>query len=433
MGFHLFKSDRCLKIDGHKEETINKPLVTFEPDFVYIRAVDRGLNPLQGLPSVGDKVKRGTLLGKDERDSFPSYSPVSGEVASHENVFLADGHSYDCLKIKNDKEGTWETQTKFKSAEEATKEEILAHIKDSGIIGFGGAGFPTYRKYQLKADADCLIINAVECEPYLTSDYLLGISNMEKVFKIIPYLLKLSGAKKVYFAVKKDRPLLIEEAEATAASHPDIPFEVKALPDRYPMGYERNIVREIVHKEYDMLPIEAGAIVNNLSTYIGLGEYFSEGKVPVIKSITVSGEVNDPKTVLTPYGVLSDDLINFCGGAKNEKYKVICGGPMCGNAMDSSFALLLQGNGLVVMDNIQTLGDPCWHCGECCSQCPMDLQPVQIQMALVSNDIERMIALDADKCVGCGLCSYVCPSRIDVTQNVLKAKALVIKAKKERK
>jgi electron transport complex protein RnfC len=430
MAFHLFRSDESLHLDGRKEQTIQKPYSVFEPNAVYVPAENRGL-PLRGLLPAGTPVRRGTLLGVKDPDDFPVYSPVSGTIVGHEKVFLPTGVETNCLKIENDKKGTWEIQNPLKESKDCSEKEILDALKKSGQVGFGGAGFPTYRKYQTVRPVDTLIINAVECEPYLTADYLYGCAEIEQVFIALPYLLKAAEAKKAYFAVKKDRPLLISAFEEEKKKHPEIPVELSLLPDAYPMGYERTLVREIVHKEYDALPIEAGVIVNNIATFIGLGMYFREGKPAVLKAITVAGEVKDPKTVLTPYGVLASELIGFCGGATVKDYKIVNGGPMCGDAMPKDYATLLQTNGVLVLSPNALRAEPCWHCGKCCDQCPMDLQPVQIQMALKRNDLERMIELEADKCCGCGLCSYVCPSHIEVTQNVLKAKALVIAAKKE--
>ena len=148
----------------------------------------------------------------------------------------------------------------------------------------------------------------------------------------------------------------------------------------------------------------------------------------------MAGEIPHPRNVLTPYGALASDLIGELPQDEENKLKYINGGPMNGNAIDTpSYATLLQTNGVIVMKKENRRAEPCWHCGNCCDSCPMDLQPVQIQMALKKNDLKRMKELHAERCCGCGLCSYICPSRIEVSQNVMKAKAIVLQALKEGK
>ena len=253
---------------------------------------------------------------------------------------------------------------------------------------------------------------------------------MAELFYALPYLLKLTGAKRIFFAVKKDREALIQAAkiEARKKGNRDLPFVIKLLPDRYPMGYERSIVREILHKEYKALPIEAGAVVNNLYSLMSLGRRFVLGQVAVDRCVTVSGEVFAPKDLLVPYGALASELINRCGGPKLEQFVLINGGPMCGNAHESDYVTMLQSNGVLLLKPMNNKPEPCWHCGMCIDNCPMGLQPVQIQLALKSGNVERIRKLDAAMCVNCGLCSFVCPSKIDVAANIQKAKELLRKS-----
>jgi len=431
MSFHLFQSGESIHIPGLKEQTVSKPAVAFSPDRVYIPAVDRG-RPLDHALKAGDAVLKGTILGTKGPDQFPVYSSVSGKILSVEPVLTALGFNQDCFVIENDHKDAWvETKAALKPVEEASKEEILTAMKESGVVGFGGAGFPTYRKFNSGKPVDVLIVNAIECEPYLTTDYVYGASQLEWAFKAFPYLLKVTGAKKVVYCTKKDKPALIEAFNTLKAKYPDLPLELKLAKDAYPMGYERNLVTLVTKREYQNIPIEAGAIVDNIYTFISLGRYFVEGKVPTERCITVAGEVKEPKNVLTPYGVMAKDLIAFCGGETVEEGRYVNGGPLNGNALESSaYVTLLPTNGVLVLKAKSYRAEPCWHCGACAENCPMDLQPVQIQMALKRGDLKRMIELDADRCCSCHLCSYVCPSRIEVTTNVLSAKQQVIAYKK---
>lgn len=432
MSFHLFRSDECTHIPGRKEQTVDKAVEIFNPRYVYVPAVDSRGGLLNSLAEEGKVVKKGTLLGLRAPDDFPIYSPVSGTITARKKMMTAYGKEMECLEIENDLEDQW---VELVPPKLETNDDIINAIKASGVIGFGGAGFPTYRKYNSGKPVDYLIVNAIECEPYLTTDYIFSSADeeVEYLFKSLPYLLKVSGAKEVAFCTKDDKPLLIEACKKFQAKYPELPVKLYLSKDRYPMGYERNLVTLVTNKEYGMIPIEAGCIVDNIYTFICLGKYFTEGKIADLRCITVAGDVKDPKNVLTPYGVLSDDLIEFCGGATIDEYKVINGGPLNGNSIDVNFATLLQTNGLLVLKPNKFAEEPCWHCGACCENCPMDLQPVQIQMAYKRNDLQRMKELNADRCCGCGLCSYMCPSRIEVSQNVMKAKALVLQALREGK
>lgn len=434
MGLHFLKTALSLPIPEHKEATMNHPYEAFEPDFVYIPAVDNHNQPLKGLLPIGTKVYKGTLLGTGI-DDFPVYSSVSGEIVGHKFMMMADGKVRECLAIANDKEGYWVLKNALPPVDRCDKDEILAAIKDSGAVGFGGAGFPTYRKFNSGKKVDAIIINAIECEPYLTTDYNYGRVHMADIFLAVPYLLKLTGAKKIYFAVKTGRDGLIQAArdEAKKPENRKYPFVIKVLPDRYPMGYERTLVREILHKEYKALPIEVAAIVDNIYTIMALGRRFVLGQVVADRCITVSGLVESPKDVLVPYGILASDLINACGGPKEDHFKIVSGGPMCGSAHESDFVTQLQNNGILLLKAMKLRPEPCWHCGKCIDNCPMGLQPVQIQMALKANNIERMRKLDANLCIACGLCSFVCPSKIDVSVNVQKAKAILRNAASAKK
>lgn len=435
MEFHLFRSDEKAHIDGLKEQTVDKEIETFIPKYVYIPSCDNRGNPLREAKEIGDDVKVGTLLGKRVPDDFPIYSSVSGKIVDKKSMLVASGFKQECFVIESDLKQEEELQERLKPVDEASDEEIISAIKNSGVIGFGGAGFPTYRKFNSGKPVEYLIVNAIECEPYLTTDYVYGAKMCDYLFKALPYLLKLTGAKEVAFCTKEDKPALIKACLDGIEKYPNLPVKLYKAKDAYPMGYERNLVTLVTNREYQNIPIEAGCIVDNIYTFISLGKYFTEGRVPTSRCITLAGYLKEPKNILTCYGALASDLINECGGITLDgEYKVINGGPMNGNTLDTTdFVTLLQTNGVIILKPNKYRAEPCWHCGNCCENCPMDLQPVQIQMALKKNDIKRMIELNADRCCGCGFCSYMCPSRIEVKENVLKAKAIAIQALKEGK
>lgn len=432
--FHLFRSGESTPIPGHKEQTQDLPITSFDPEFVYIPCVDSRGNPLINALEVSAAVKKGTLLGLRAPDDFLIYSSVSGTIEAKQERMTSAGRTRQCFVIHNDHKGEWDSLSPRKTADKTSVDEIVDAIKKSGVIGFGGAGFPTYRKFNSGKPCDALILNAVECEPYLTTDYVYGAEQCEYAFLAIPYLLKASGAKRVFFCTKKDKPALIDACEKWRKKYSSLPVELVLTKDAYPRGYERNLVTLVTGKEYEHIPIEAGCIVDNIYTFIALGRYFTQGKSADRRCVTVSGEVGKPMNILAPYGVLAEDVLSLAGFKAEDDLKIVNGGPRNGNVLsDGHYVLLQQADGITIRKKSSFRQEPCWHCGNCCEACPMDLQPVQIQMAYKAKDIQRRIELNADRCCGCGLCSYSCPSRIEVSQNVMAAKALVIQAKKEAK
>lgn len=433
--FHLFRSDEGTHIKGHKSHTMNKEYKTFNPKYVYIPSVDNRNNPLNNSLKVGDLVKIGTLLGTKAPDDFPVYSSISGKIVDIVDMLLASGSTQKCFKIKNDFKNEEIKYAPLGDVKDVSEEEILEAMKKSGTIGFGGAGFPTYRKYNSGKEVDYIIINAIECEPYLTTDYIYGVKMIDYLFKALPYLLKLTKAKEVAFCTKKDKPALIEGCLNEIKKYPDLPIKLYKCEDLYPMGYERNLVYEVAHKEYQVLPIEVKCIVNNIYSLICLGKFFTEGAIPSLRCITVAGHVNNALDIVTPYGALAKDLIDLTGGITIDGDAVLInGGPMNGNTLSKmDFVTLLQTNGIIVRMPLKLRSEPCWHCGMCSDHCSMNLQPVQIQMALKRNDVKRLIELKADMCCGCGMCSYICPSKIDVKVNIQQAKFMVMEEKRRQK
>lgn len=432
--FHLFRSDESTHIPGHKEQTQDKEIISYDPDFVYIPCEDRRGNPLSGLLPIGTEVKKGTLLGKLRPDCFPIYSSVSGKITGRQKRRTSAGIVLNCFVIENDHKNEWTELKTLSSAENCSGKTIVDAIKESGVVGFSGTGFPAFQKFNFGKPVNYLIVNAIECEPFLTTDYVYCAKNREYLFLGLPYLLKASGAKKVAFCTKKNMPSLIEKCQEMREKYSSLPVELVLTKDAYPRGYERNLVTLITGKEYGDLPIEAGCIVDNIYTLISLGRYFTEGKVADRRCITISGEVANPVNILSPYGVYAKELLALAKFTPNDSLKILNGGPRTGNELaDDRFILLHQADGITVLKKNNLRAEPCRHCGNCCEACPRDLQPVQIQMAYLANDLHRRIGLEADRCCECGLCSYQCPSRIEVSQNVRKAKTLVIQAKKEEK
>ena len=302
-------------------------------------------------------------------------------------------------------------------------------MMNAGIIGLGGAGFPTYVKYKFAKDITKLIINAVECEPFITADYKMVQAHKEEFVTGIAAMKKMAMAPEVVIAIKKTHPDLIKFVEDAIKGIEGC--SVKAVPDVYPMGWERVLVREIMHKEYDRLPSEVGAIVNNATTAIAFGEALLYGKPIVTKTLTVSGNaVKEPMNVSVPVGVPASEVIAACGGYTCEEVKLIAGGPMMGKTIvNDMFVVDRNMNAITVLENKPFDSIACLRCGKCSDHCPAGLQPVRIAQANKTNDkatVEKLCAMD---CIECGLCTYICPSRLDVTENVRRAKRQLMLAK----
>ena len=312
----------------------------------------------------------------------------------------------------------------------ATREECVDFVKNAGIVGLGGAGFPTYVKYMKPDGVDYVLINAVECEPYITADYRSVMDDAQDLVTGAKIMKKMAEAKTVYICIKESHPDLIEKVKSALTDAAGV--EVYPVPDVYPMGWERVLVREVLHKEYGGLPAEAGAIIGNASSAIAIAKAFEKGEAITQKNLTVSGEcVKDPHNVCVPVGMPVSEIIEACGGYTQDTVRLISGGPMMGKTIvNDMFVVDRAMNALTVLPAANDDAIACLRCGKCSDHCPSGLQPVRITAALKANDVDEMSKRGVMSCIECGMCTYICPSHIDVTENVRKAKRIVMLKKK---
>lgn len=423
----IFKGPMKKHLDGHKDLTMSVDVNhSINPDDIWV-PVANGPADMNVCVEIGSKVKKGTKLA-ERNDHFylPVFSPISGTVTEEKKMVGGDGKPHLHLHIVNDYLN--ETVQSFEPMDytQASREDLLAFVKNAGIMGLGGAGFPTYAKYMKTDGIELLVINAVECEPFLTADYKAIEENMEMLKLGVLAFWKLSNAPRVVFAIKEDKKALIAKLKENFA---DTKIEIVGVPDQYPMGYERTLVYQLVKKHYDRLPSEVGLIVNNANTAIALGVALTTGMPITHKYVTVSGDaVANPQTVYAPVGTTSGDLLKAVGGIKEgvEDVLLINGGPMMGRALPSdTWAISQHTNGLTVMENKKMDAIACLRCGACVDHCPMGLQPVRIQDEQKVVDYDRLVKLRVTDCIECGLCSFVCPSKIAVTENMRRAKIFV--------
>lgn len=423
----LFQTVGRRKIPGYKSMSLERELVVLDPkkvEYVYFPLVAANNVPLEVFVKEGDKVKVGTKIALKQQFSVPLFSSVSGTVrAIEKRLDVATGRPCDHLVIKNDFKMTKEKPLK-KVELDAPKEDIVAAIKEAGIVGLGGANFPTWVKYNNVKDIHTILINAVECEPYLTTDYVSCSLNAAKVISGARYLQKAAGASKVIVAIKVKKEQACNCLKEAAAPYPDI--EVREVPDRYPMGWERTLIQTIFKKQYDKLPSEIGVIVNNSTTAIAVHDALVEGSPIVSRIVTVSGNaVKNAANIVVPVGILAETVLNEFE-VEEKEVVLLVGGPMTSNpAKDVSFALTVCHGALTLLEKVVYRPVACLRCGSCTAHCPAGLQPIEILRAFEGRDYERLEKLETLRCVDCGLCSYVCPSKIEVTDMMKKAKTLL--------
>ncbi|MBQ0065159.1 MAG: RnfABCDGE type electron transport complex subunit C [Firmicutes bacterium] len=420
-------------IPGRKELTEHVEVKKLLPaKEVYIPLIHGNNTAFDILVEEGSEVKVGTKLAQTKAGlHVPIYSSVSGTykgVAKRmHNSLRPQQHMVIELDGKQEAIQSFEP----KNFEELTREECVAVIKEAGIVGLGGAGFPTHVKYGKVDGVDTILINAVECEPYITADYKMIFDNCEDLILGCRIMKKMGDVATVYICIKESHPDLIEFVKQKCPAGSGI--EVRPVPDVYPMGWERVLVREVLKKEYGMLPSEAGAIVGNASTAIAIARAFTKGMPITEKYITISGEaIKNPATVCVPVGMVASEIIAACGGYTEDSVRIIAGGPMMGRTIvNDQFVVDRAMNAITVLKHQPDNAIACLRCGRCSDHCPSGLQPVRITAAVKAGNVEEMEKRGAMSCIECGLCTYICPSKIDVTENVRKAKrTLMLKKKK---
>ena len=420
-------------LNGHKELTSHTELIKVEAgSLVYIPLINGNSKAVEVLVKEGDRVKVGTMVAKrNDHFTVPYFSSVSGTVVGTQKLMHASLQPVDHLVIEND--GQYEQEQPFGTLDyqTASNEELVNFMMNAGIVGCGGAGFPSYVKYRGVKGIELLIINAVECEPYITADYRNTSDHLQDLVTGVKAMLKMSGAREAAIAIKKTKKDFIPLVAEAFKDCNNI--RVHEVPDVYPMGWERTLVYEITKKRYEKLPGEVGVIVNNATTAVAFGQALTQGRPIVEKVVTVSGDaVHTPANVLVPVGVKAADVIAACGGYSAEDVLLIAGGPMMGKTITSDqFVITPYSNALTVLKNEPVNTVACLRCGRCSDHCPAGLQPVRINQAEKSKNVDMMAKLSVMDCIECGMCTYVCPSKIDVTEGVRRAKRyMALRAKK---
>lgn len=394
------------KLPHHKHMSMNELKSFLKPKDIYLEQGDSKL-------LVGDYVYKYQTIGHKERFNVPIISSVSGTV-----VDIKDGY----IKIKNDLLEKTEKEIINRDVSKIKKEEFLDIIEKAGIIGMGGAGFPTHMKYKTDKNIELLIVNAVECEPYITADYSIMNEKCNELLEGINNIIRINKINNAILAIKKTNVEVIKKFKEIIDKYPKI--ELRIVRDIYPMGWERTLIKEVTKKEYNILPIELGIVVNNISTIFAINNALKHDIPLVERIVTITGEnVKNPGNVMVKIGTSVNEILKFMGGILDDSV-LISGGPMMGVEINKTDYIKPQMNCILVLpkpkeENIIN----CLRCGKCVSACPANLAPVLIKEC---SDKEELIKLQVNKCISCGLCSYICPSRIDL-RNIVNEKKEVIK------
>ncbi len=406
--------------------------------------------PAKPVVTKGDKVKVGTMIA--EAGGFvsaPIYSSVSGTVAKIDNIIDASGYAKPAIII-NVEGDEWEESidrsTDLETLEahkELTPEEIVERIKVAGVTGMGGAGFPTFIKLcpPPTAKAECVIINGVECEPYITSDYRLMMEHADEIIVGVELLMKAAKVNKGYIGIETNKPKAIALFEEKLAGSN---IEVVPLKQRYPQGGEKQLVDAVIRRQVPAppaIPVNVGAIVQNVATAFAVYQAVMKHKPLFERYTTVTGKhLKSPGNFLVRMGTPMADLIEQCGGMPEGDNKLLGGGPMMGKALTTATVPVCKGSNsvtIIAADEARRKPvQPCIRCAKCVGACPMGLEPFLLATVSAHHLWEKAEAEAITSCIECGSCQYTCPSHRPILDNIRIGKSTVmgiIKARNAKK
>ncbi len=417
----------------HRKNTAGMSAVKIDtPSRVVLPTVMHIGAPATPIVKVGDHVDVGTVIAEQSGYvSSPVYATVSGKVVEISETINAGGNTTPAIVIESDSFMT--TDPSVTPPVINSKDELVTAIKTSGIVGLGGAGFPTYVKFNTEK-IEHLIINGAECEPYITSDSVTMVDEADNIEFAIQMLDHYFEIGEIIIAIEKNKPDAIKKIKKLAENNTKI--TVKVLPTLYPQGAEKVLVYHTTGKAIALgkLPIDVGCVVSNTSTMAAIGKYLKTGMPLVERCITVDGgAVKEPKNVIVPIGTPLKDVFDFCGGLTCEPDRVLYGGPMMGITVPSLDVPVLKNTNAILALTKKDMGKSkttaCIKCGSCANHCPFGINPCMAAKALRNNDMVALEKSGIELCMQCGCCAFVCPARRPIVQNNKLAKAALQKFK----
>ncbi len=393
--------------------------------------------PAKLIIEKGDEVKTGQIIG--EPSGFISaniHSTVSGTVKKIVKlVNIVTSQPMDAVVIESDEKDKWILMKKITKWESQSNETLINQIKQAGIVGLGGATFPTNVKLSPPPgkNIDTIILNGCECEPYITSDHRLMLEQGDKIIDGLRVIMKLLDCDNVHIAIEDNKPDAIDHMNKLVEKAGIDGVKVSVLKSKYPMGAEKTLTKNLLKREVPMggLPLDVGVVVQNVSTVKAISDAIFEGKALVERAITVTGLVKEPKNLIARFGTSTKELIEFCGGMTDDANEIIFGGPMMGLSQTDLDTPTLKGTNCILVKKAEIFEErDCIRCSACINVCPMDLMPTMyVQLVKKKRYEECGSEFFVDNCVECGSCSFSCPAKIPIVQYIKTAKVELRKMK----
>ncbi len=427
--------------DDKKAATKHKPVELLLPPNYVVLPVSMHIGaPCEPVVSPGQVVKMGQVVADSKSPvSAPIHSSVSGKVLETEPRPHPNGGQVLSIVIENDGLDTPDESIKpYGSVESLTPEQLLKIVRDAGLVGLGGAAFPTHTKIRSgMGKVDRLILNGAECEPYITSDHRLMLEAPEEVLGGLKVLMKILGLSIAAIAVEANKRDAYESLRRTLPKHGS-GIEIGLLRTRYPQGAEKQLIKAVTGREVPpgQLPAAVGCAVFNVETAASIHRAVTSGLPLIRRTVTVSGSaVSNPKNLLVRIGTPMEALFEVTGGFRETPAKVLAGGPMMGLAQHDLKAPIVKACGSLLAfsrADVETSPDQiCIRCGKCVQVCPMHLLPIYMYMYERAGDIPALERQRLTDCIECGCCSYICPGRLYLVQSFRTGKQKIVDAKKK--
>lgn len=427
-----------LHLHYHKEATASKQIIELpEPQLVTLPVQQHIGAPAEVCVSVGDQVKIGDVIANAKGFvSVPTHASIAGKVTAISPLPHPVGKNVISIVIENDQSGLRAYQP-AKQLNEMSAADIKQLMQQIGLVGMGGAGFPTHVKYNPPEgkNIQSIILNGAECEPYLTCDHRLMVEFPEKVILGLQAMMKAAGTEEGFIGIELNKPDAIEVLTKAAAK--DSRIKVVPLEVKYPQGEEKMLIHAVANKVIPLggLPVDVGVVVNNIATAVTLADAILEGKPLIERIVTVTGAIQKPQNLRVRLGTAVKELVDFCGGFTGTPGRLVLGGPMTGPAQyRMDLPVIKTTSGVLAQDrgHIMLLeSSPCVRCAKCVDVCPYNLMPCFIADAIEQNNLSQAEKYGIMDCRECGSCTFVCPAQRPIIQSIKNAKTKIIASRKK--